>query len=145
MIEYKKLQKEEIEQNLVEINNLYQQLSSKHKEIKIERLKKILENPQAFVLGAFDGGKIMAVGSLHIVKMIAGSKGLIEEVVVDEDYRRQGIAKNIMQKLLEQCQSQDLKYVDLTSQPKKAAANNLYKSLGFKLRDTNCYRYNFQD
>ncbi len=143
MIEYRKLEKAGIEKNLDNINSLYGQLSSKHKEINIDRLREVLEKKHAFVLGAFDREKLVGIGSLHIVQMIAGSKGLIEEVVVDENYRRQGIARNITQKLLDKGKDLRLKYADLTSRPNKEAANNLYKSLGFELRDTNCYRFEF--
>ena len=31
--------------------------------------------------------------------------------------------------------------VDLTSRPSREAANRLYLSLGFEVRDTNVYRY----
>ena len=34
------------------------------------------------------------------------------------------------------------RFVDLTSRPSRDVANNLYQPLGFKLRETNCYRHN---
>jgi ribosomal protein S18 acetylase RimI-like enzyme len=34
-----------------------------------------------------------------------------------------------------------LRFVDLTSRPSRDIANNLYQSLGFRLRETNCYRH----
>ncbi len=142
MIEYRKLKNDEVEQYIKEINLLYGQLSSHHKEISSERLYAVLGSENSFVTGAFDGQKLVGVGSLHIVKMIGGSKGLIEEVVVDGNYRRQGIAKTLMHKIIEEGKTLGLKYLDLTSNPKREAANKLYQSLGFDLRGTNCYRFN---
>ena len=34
--------------------------------------------------------------------------------------------------------------VDLTSRPSREAANRLYISVGFEVRDTNVYRYSFR-
>ncbi len=43
--------------------------------------------------------------------------------------------------LLRHASDLGLRFVDLTSRPSRVAANNLYKKLGFQMRDTNCYRH----
>jgi ribosomal protein S18 acetylase RimI-like enzyme len=37
-----------------------------------------------------------------------------------------------------------LDFVELTSRPSRVAANNLYRKLGFDMRETNCYRHRLQ-
>jgi len=141
MIEYRKLEKED-SKLVKEINSLYKQLSSHHEEIEAEKVQAIFDRANVFVLGAFDEEKMVGIASLHIVEMIAGSHGLIEEVVVDENYRRQGIARGLVEHLLEEGKNRRLKCAELTSNPKRVAANNLYQSLGFEQRETNVYRMN---
>ncbi len=34
-----------------------------------------------------------------------------------------------------------LDFVELTSRPSRVAGNNLYRKLGFDMRETNCYRH----
>jgi ribosomal protein S18 acetylase RimI-like enzyme len=46
-----------------------------------------------------------------------------------------------MRALLDLAARKGLRFVDLTSRPSRDAANHLYRSLGFRLRETNCYRY----
>lgn len=141
MIEYRKLEKED-SKYIKEINDLYKQLSSHHEEIEAEKVRAIFDKENVFVLGAFDEGKLVGIASLHIVEMFAVTKSLIEEVVVDENYRRQGIARGLMEHLLEEGKNRKLKCAELTSNPKRVAANNLYQSLGFEQRETNVYRMN---
>ncbi len=46
-----------------------------------------------------------------------------------------------MQELLDLAARKGLRFVDLTSRPSRDVANSLYRSLGFRLRETNCYRH----
>ena len=66
----------------------------------------------------------------------------VEEVVVDQAVRGQHISTGLMRKLLELAAQKGLRFVELTSRPTRNVANNLYLSLGFKLRETNCCRHN---
>jgi hypothetical protein len=54
------------------------------------------------------------------------------------------VSTALMQGLLELAAQKGLRFVDLTSRPSRAIANDLYQSLGFKLRETNCYRDNLE-
>ena len=46
-----------------------------------------------------------------------------------------------MTELLALARRKGLRFVDLTSRPSRVSANGLYRSLGFRLRETNCYRH----
>jgi len=72
---------------------------------------------------------------------LASDIGYIEEVVVDQAVRGQHIGRALMSGLLELAGRKGLRCVELTSRPSRDAANGLYRSLGFKLRETNCYRH----
>jgi ribosomal protein S18 acetylase RimI-like enzyme len=64
----------------------------------------------------------------------------IEDVVVDETARGQGVAAALVQAALEGAEAVGARTVDLTSRPDREAANRLYLRMGFETRATNVYR-----
>ncbi len=67
--------------------------------------------------------------------------GWIEDVIVDEGARRQGVGKALTEACLQKARDLALHEVNLTSRPARQAANQLYTSLGFSRRESNLYRY----
>jgi ribosomal protein S18 acetylase RimI-like enzyme len=65
----------------------------------------------------------------------------IEDVVVDERARGRGIAAALTREALALAARDGARTVELTSRPDREAANRLYAKLGFRLRETNVYRY----
>ena len=72
-----------------------------------------------------------------------GLKAWIEDVVVDEAARGRGIGEALSVAALEEARRRGAKDLNLTSRPSREVANRLYLRLGFQLRDTNFYRYDF--
>ena len=72
-----------------------------------------------------------------------GTKVWIEDVVVDESQRGKGVGKELTLFAIDYAKSKGYKAIELTSRPSRIAANRLYHNLGFVLRETNVYRYNF--
>jgi ribosomal protein S18 acetylase RimI-like enzyme len=65
----------------------------------------------------------------------------IEDVVVDDSVRGQGVGEALNRCALEMARLRGARTVDLTSRPSRDAANRLYRRLGFEPRETNVYRY----
>jgi ribosomal protein S18 acetylase RimI-like enzyme len=84
---------------------------------------------------------IIGSATLAITRTPTGRHGWIEDVVVDQAFRGQGWGKALTLACLDAARELGLREVNLTSRPKRVAANALYRSLGFKLRETNVYRY----
>ena len=63
----------------------------------------------------------------------------INSVCVNKNYQHRGIAKIMLQKVLDICKSKGCNKSILTSASKKVYANMLYKSLGYKIYETNYY------
>ncbi len=82
------------------------------------------------------------VGSLTLVFYATptGKKSRIEDVVVDEKYRGMGIGLELSKSAIQKAGELGASTVDLTSRPDREAANEMYKKLGFELRETNVYR-----
>jgi ribosomal protein S18 acetylase RimI-like enzyme len=73
-----------------------------------------------------------------------GKKVWIEDVVVDESQRGKGIGKDLTLFAIDFAKSKGCKAIELTSRPSRIAANQLYRNLGFILRETNVYRYDLK-
>ncbi len=87
----------------------------------------------------------MIVGSLTLVlyRIPTGLKAWIEDVVVDEAARGHGVGAALNLAALDEARRRGAKAVSLTSRPSRAAANRLYQRIGFSVRDTNVYRFDF--
>lgn len=131
-------------QELGEINNLVVQLAHDPKPLSLNAVSRILAQPELTCLVARDDAKknmpIIGMASIIIYEIPTGKKGIIEDVVVDEKYRGQGLGQQLTQKLIDIAKQNYAKYVDLTSSPSRIAANELYKKMGFEKRETNVYR-----
>ena len=78
---------------------------------------------------------------LLIFKQPTGLKSRIEDVVVDEHCRGQGIGKDLMQTAINYAHTKGVDQIELTSHPGREAANILYQNMGFEQITTNVYRY----
>ncbi len=70
-----------------------------------------------------------------------GMRAWIEDVVVDEAARGQGVGEALNREALRLAKERGAITVDLTSRPSREAANRMYQRLGFTQRETNVYRY----
>lgn len=69
-----------------------------------------------------------------------GGKAWIEDVVVDESFRGQGLSKLLVAHAIEFVKTKQVPSLMLTSNPKRVAANKLYQIMGFERKETNVYR-----
>jgi phosphinothricin acetyltransferase len=83
-----------------QIANLFKQLGGDKEQTN---LKELLEEGNRITLAyCEDHGQVIGIASMCTYKVISGKKGWIEDVVVDEQYRGQGIGRMLMEKLLEE-------------------------------------------
>lgn len=105
-------------------------------------LSAIVDSEASTVLIARDdSGAIVGSMTLVMFDIPTGRRAWIEDVVVDEDARGQGVGRKLNERALEIAAQSGAKTVDLTSRPTREAANRLYKRIGFVQRETNVYRY----
>lgn len=89
-------------------------------------------------------GDIVGVLTLAIYRVPTGIRSVIEDVVVDEKVRQQGIGEALLRHAIELAREAGASGVALTSNPRREAANALYQSIGFKRRETNAYYLNLK-
>jgi ribosomal protein S18 acetylase RimI-like enzyme len=90
-----------------------------------------------------DTGPIIGAGALGLYRVPTGIRAVIEDVVVDSSHRGMGIGEAITRELMDLARKAGARGVSLTSNPGRRAANRLYVRLGFALRQTNCYYFEF--
>ncbi|MFC9680218.1 GNAT family N-acetyltransferase [Streptomyces sp. NPDC056948] len=93
------------------------------------------------VLVARAGAAIVGTLTLVLLPLPSGLRGRVEDVVVDDAARGQGIAGLLIEEALRLARRAGARTVDLTSRPDRAAANRLYERLGFQARESTVHRY----
>ena len=122
-----------------EINVLLPQLTDHYFEsVTRERLREVLDDSWSVMATVYEDGKICAMAELHAFTTTTERKGQIDNVVADQNYRGRKFGEKLISTLLDRAfvvNFVPLDLVQLTSNPenpKRAAARNLYKKLGFK-------------
>lgn len=127
---------------LHDLNRLLEQLSDDISLLSIDKLNFVIEAEHIHLLVVKDNELIIGALTLIENKLLSGNKAWIEDVVVDTNRRGEGIARKLIEFAILQAQNLGVGKIDLTSRPDRVAANELYKKVGFELRNTNVYRYN---
>jgi ribosomal protein S18 acetylase RimI-like enzyme len=120
------------------------QLSSSAKAPTQDELEAIVNAPGTVLLAVRQSGRLVGMLTLVIFAIPTGVRAIIEDVVVDERYRGQGVAQALTREALVQAAAAGARTVDLTSRPSREAANRLYQKLGFQKRESNVYRYSLR-
>ena len=105
-----------------------------------ELLNNALNDVNVHVYVIRDCGHIVATGTLCIKHTLEFTIADIESVVVSSKCRGRGYGKELMTAMIEAAKKMNVHHIQLTSNPARVAANQLYQSLGFERNETNCYK-----
>jgi ribosomal protein S18 acetylase RimI-like enzyme len=117
------------------------QLSSSAKAPTQDELETIVNAPGTILLAVRQSDNLVGMLTLVTFAIPTGIRAVIEDVVVDERFRGQGVAQALTREALVLAGAAGARTVDLTSRPSREAANRLYQKLGFQKRESNVYRY----
>lgn len=139
------------EQDLEQINALIPQIARKPRLLSMEELWKIVdqkENCKVVVARDISREEKPIVG-MAVVTLLwiptGGPIAMVEDVVVDENWRGLKIGKMLNEKLIEIALLAGAKHISLYTNKKRVEANEMYAKLGYKkLEDINFYRINFE-
>jgi ribosomal protein S18 acetylase RimI-like enzyme len=134
------LSPDEADEAAAALARLLAQVSSRAAPLTAARVASVLATPATSVLVARLDGQIVGMALLATLTTLAGDTGYVEEVAVDEAARGQHVGTALMDGLIGLARQKGLWRLELTTRPARVAANQLYQSLGFGLRETNCYR-----
>lgn len=125
------------------VNTLLQQLSSSPKTFVTPDEIQYFTQCGIFVTirdTTQDIAPIIGMGTLTKITKLRHFCGVIDDVVVSEAYRGQGLGRKITEFLIQEAKHLNMDYIELTSKPERVEANALYQSIGFQKRTTNVYR-----
>ncbi len=134
----------EVTDEVVEaFGRLLPQLSTSSKPLEAAALEAIVASPAVTVLLARSDGQIAGSLTLAMFPIPTGLRAWIEDVVVDESARGQGVGALLTEEALRLASAAGARTVDLTTRPSREAAGRLYERAGFQQRESRLYRYAF--
>ncbi len=128
------------------LRRLIPQLTSNHPPPSRQDLQELVDSGASrLVIARLPDGRGPIVGALALAvyRVPTGTRAVIEDMVVDEAARGQGVGEAMVRTALDIARSAGADGVTLTSNPRRAAANRLYQRMGFVRRETNAYFYTF--
>jgi RimJ/RimL family protein N-acetyltransferase len=112
----------------------YLQELEERKEADPSSLHHFVGTGSSFV--AEEGGRAVGFVLAHVLPSMDGSKWLsIEYIVVQEEFRRQGIASALLRGLVDHAKKLGIDRVYATINPDNAPSINLHRKVGFEVLD----------
>jgi len=108
----------------------------------VERLQRLLADPDVSLLIARDGNEIVGTTTVVVYTTPFWIKARIDEVVVDESARGQGVGEQLVEVALDVARKRGAQIAELQSArtPAREAAHRLYERLGFQVRNSDVFR-----
>ena len=120
---------------------LVPQLTNNNPPPSLDELADLVRDAASTLMVARDDtGQIVGALTLSVYRVPTGIRSIIEDVIVDNAARGQGIGEALMQRAIELAREKGAQNISLTSNPMREAANRLYLRVGFKKRETNAYQ-----
>lgn len=98
----------------------------------------------ALLMARSETGELCGTLTLCAFRIPTGVRAWIEDVVVDQGARGQGVGDALTAAALAEARRRGARTVDLTSRPSREAANRLYERAGFTRRETNVWRFTLE-
>ena len=126
----------------IALNKLLKQLDNVAIPLTKADIENMIVSPanRLFIARRKNNKEIVGMLTMIIFRIPYAKKGLLEDIVVDKEYRKKGIGTKLITAALSLARKEGVAYLDFTSRPTRIAANNLYRHLGFNKRDTSVYR-----
>ena len=140
--------------NIIEINTyspeyheamqrFLDQLTPEHMTLTEEMVKQLIASENSHLFFLMQDEQVAGMLTVGIYYSPTGGKAWIEDVVVDEAFRGQGLSKQLVAHAIQFVESKQIPLLMLTSNPTRVAANKLYQAMGFGRKETNVYRMTF--
>jgi ribosomal protein S18 acetylase RimI-like enzyme len=128
------------DEDVTAINRLLPQLSKSAAPLDASALTRVANWDGNSLVLARVAGEIIGMLTLVTFPIPTGLRARIEDVVVDESARGQGVGGALTEEAIRLARAAGARTIDLTSRPSRQSANRLYERLGFQARETRTYR-----
>ncbi|TMC34792.1 MAG: GNAT family N-acetyltransferase [Chloroflexi bacterium] len=108
----------------------------------MERLARLIADPDVTLLVARDGEEIVGTTTVIVYTTPFWIKARLDEVVVDDSARGRGVGEALVKAALEVGREKGAQVAELQSGrgPAREAAHRLYERLGFRIRESDVMR-----
>ncbi len=121
------------------INNLVLQLNSRYaRALTMGELRDLTKKNTIFIART-ESGMIVGVVLLSVSYVLTGSRAFLENLVVDTEFRQKGIAKKLVQSVIDEAKRLGVNTLKLSTGSDNVAGNTLYMQFGFELWTVNTY------
>lgn len=127
---------EKFSYDLVNIKELVDQLDPSAVVNEQSLYKAILNG---YVSKVEKNGEIMGMGWIFPRQTLLRRQAIVEDMIVNNKYRGQGLGEKVLLDLIDWARREGIEVIELTTNPKRVAANSLYQKVGFVLHPTNHY------
>ena len=100
----------------------------------------VRDSSSTLMVARNEKNEIIGALTLTVYRVPTGIRSIIEDVIVDNSARGQGIGEALLLRAIEIAKEKGASNISLTSNPLREAANRLYLRVGFKKRETNAYQ-----
>ena len=100
----------------------------------------VRDSSSTLMVARNDRGEIAGALTLTIYRVPTGIRSIIEDVIVDNSVRGQGVGEALMKYAIDLARRKGASNISLTCNPLRESANRLYQRMGFKKRETNAYQ-----
>ena len=101
----------------------------------------VRDSSSTLMVARKDSGEIVGALTLTVYRVPTGIRSIIEDVIVDNSVRGQGVGEALMKYAIDLARGKGASNISLTCNPLRESANRLYQRMGFKKRETNAYQY----
>lgn len=122
------------------IGELLQMLSERDVGEWQANLNRTLADRNSYIFLAKVDGVVAGMVTLNITITLRGAYGTINDLVVDQVYRGQGLGRKLMEAAHEVAWCGPCTHINLTSSPHRETAHRLYQDMGYTIKETGVFR-----
>ncbi|HVZ58861.1 MAG TPA: GNAT family N-acetyltransferase, partial [Patescibacteria group bacterium] len=123
------------------IQKLAKQEGTNYKDLSLQDYTELITSPVTRLFVArLSSSQIVGMATLVVYRIPYVRKAYLEDIVVDEAFRGQGIGTRLIETVIAEAKRSHASYLDFTSRPRRAEGNSLYQKMGFEKRDSHVYR-----
>lgn len=128
-----RLAKESDYKELMNLYGLFLDNRDRFTNLDNDSFSRVLDNPNNAIYVAEDSGKLIGFATLSVRNVIRYPKpiGELDELFVSEEYRKQGVAKQLMEKIETAARENNCCRMFIDSRFESEASHNLYVTIGY--------------
>ena len=120
---------------------LVPQLTNNNPPPSLDHLNALVRDSSSTLMVARnESAEIIGALTLTVYRVPTGIRSIIEDVIVDNSVRGQGVGEALMKYAIDLTRDKGASNISLTCNPMRESANRLYQRMGFKKRETNAYQ-----